>query len=552
MRWTRTLRWRVTLTYVGMLALLLLALGIVLDVAIGRVLYSAEQARLTNEARAAVTLGQSAYQRIVNGRTANCTDALSYQQAFEQAIANQLTVGHPAFQAAYLLDLNGVVIAPEDGATPVGDNAPYLDRKHLSQTLAAVAKARQGSAFGPINGATVSYDTTESDGQRLGIILIPVRYNTVSRCVNANNNALGIVEVVTTYRTTRVALADLNILLLLAMLLILVVGVIVGGPLTASALRPLTRMTATVRRIASGDLSQRVRLPHGGDEIGQLADSFDEMIARIERAFAAQQHSEERMRQFIADASHELRTPLTSIRGYMDVLLRGAVRDDPETAQHVLLAVRGEAERMSRLVNDLLTLARLDVGRPLELRRLDFTALIGEAVDQARILAGEREVAMRGDGAGRLEVLADADRLKQVLLILLDNALKYGRQDAAGWVRVWVRRTERNAIVSVSDNGEGIAPDDLPHIFDRFYRAARTGRRHAQSQLHPTPTIPPLADEEHANRVSGGSEGSGLGLPIANAIATALGGSLSVQSQASSGTVFTLELPLAPPLARLP
>ena len=246
-------------------------------------------------------------------------------------------------------------------------------------------------------------------------------------------------------------------------------------------------MTATAQRIARGDLSQRVRLPHGGDEIGDLAETFDEMIDRIESAFGAQAASEERMRQFVADASHELRTPLTSIRGFVDVLLRGA-KDDPATAEEVLQATRREAERMSRLVNDLLTLARLDVGRPLELQQVDLLGLAGEAVDQARILAGEREVTLRSDGAGRLLVNADADRLKQVLLVLLDNALKYGRQDATGWVRLQVGRTARGAFVSVADNGEGIPAEDLPHIFDRFYRAQRAALRRQSAGPVTTPS----------------------------------------------------------------
>jgi two-component system OmpR family sensor kinase len=313
-------------------------------------------------------------------------------------------------------------------------------------------------------------------------------------------------------------------------------------------------MTETARRIASGDLTQRIRLPHGGDEIGQLADTFDEMISRIESAFSAQHASEERMRQFIADASHELRTPLTSIRGYTDVLLRGA-KDDPEVAQQVLEATRREAERMSRLVNDLLTLARLDAGRPLELQLLDLVSLVGEAVDQARILAGEREVAMRNDGGGRLLVLVDPDRLKQVLLILLDNALKYGRLDASGWVRVRIGRTQHGVFVGISDNGQGIAPEDLPHIFDRFYRAQRgeiqrrITAQHLSAGGHGTigdasPSSSVTLRFADSRQIRAKREGSGLGLSIAQAIIRAHGGTITVESQLEAGTTFTIQLPL--------
>jgi two-component system, OmpR family, sensor kinase len=276
------------------------------------------------------------------------------------------------------------------------------------------------------------------------------------------------------------------------------------------------------------------------------------MVARIEAAFSARRRSEERMRQFIADASHELRTPLTSIRGYTDVLLRGA-KDDPETTERVLLATRREAERMSRLVNDLLTLARLDTGRPLETRPVDLLALAGECVDQARILAGQREVLMRTDGRGRLMVVGDPDRLKQVVLVLLDNALKYGRQTPDGWAQLSVGRHDGQAIITVEDNGPGIAPDDLPHIFERFYRAERAARarRMTGAPASASSTTQPATQPAMQPATPGAprTEGSGLGLAIAQAIARAHGGELTVQSALGSGTAFTLTLPLSPSAA---
>lgn len=557
-RWMHTLRWRLTLTYAALLIVLLLGLGVVLNLTISRTLYGGELDRISIEAQAAIATRQHEFDLDVRGRLSDCSDAMSYQQAFQDVIAQPLIISHAGVQAVYLLDTSGNVLAPE--TDPAQSALPYIDAGH-------VATLRQrifGRALHAANlkAQPVSYITT-SAGQRTGVVLLPERFQTASQCVDANNTAIGVIAVITTFPRVRLALGTLNLVLLLSIAAVIVAGVIIGGPLTAQALRPLTRMTQVAKRIASGDLSQRVRLPHGGDEIGQLADTFDEMVARIEYAFAVQQASEEHMRQFIADASHELRTPLTSIRGYTDVLLRGA-KDDPATAEQVLLATRREAERMSRLVTDLLTLARLDTGRPLELHPLDLIALTGEAVDQARILAGEREVALRTDGAGKLIVPVDADRLKQVLLILLDNALKYGRQAPDGWVRVQVSRTSRSTCIRIIDNGPGIAPNDLPHIFDRFYRAERAAHRRvtgthtaarASADPHhdasPTaiaplgnmpqspPSEPPIRTSQH--------DGSGLGLSIAQAIVSAHHGALTVQSNPGAGATFTLELPLPQP-----
>ena len=251
---------------------------------------------------------------------------------------------------------------------------------------------------------------------------------------------------------------------------------------------------------------------------------------------------------FIADASHELRTPLTAIRGYLDLLNMGAI-DDPATARSSLQAARNEADRMSRLLNDLLTLARLDIGRPVQREPLDIVALAGEAVDQARILAGERSVTLQTDGHGPLMVRGDHDRLKQVLLALLDNALKYGQPAPEGWVHVRVGRNTDEAFIAIEDNGRGIAPEDLTHIFDRFYRGERAERkrrvvaaRAAQQQSADFgATIPPAPDQ---NMPAVALSGSGLGLAIARAIVRAHGGEIRVQSQPNVGTVFTIRLPL--------
>jgi two-component system, OmpR family, sensor kinase len=547
--WPRTLRWRLIMTYALLLALMLVLLGVALNLFIARALYATEFSFFQNEALASVSASQARFDALTLGSAANCSDALPYEAAFQQAIADPIIASHPgAIQGVYLLDGAGSALAPL--SAQAGTNVTrYLEPKRLARLASSAERT-----FNP-NATDAGSQQLASDGYFVtnravpyGVELIALRYYGASQCATPRHAALGYVEIVTTFTRTRLALGAIRLSLYVMVALVFVVGLLIGAPLTSVALRPLSRVTQAARRVAAGDLSQRVRLDHGDDEIGQLGVTFDVMVARIEAAFGARRRSEERMRQFIADASHELRTPLTSIRGYTDVLLRGA-KDDPETTERVLLATRREAERMSRLVNDLLTLARLDTGRPLETRLVDLLALAGECVDQARILAGQREVLMRTDGRGRLMVVGDPDRLKQVVLVLLDNALKYGRQTPDGWARLSVGRHDGQAIITVEDNGPGIAPDDLPRIFERFYRAERAARarRMAGAPASASSTTQPAA-QPAAPR----TEGSGLGLAIAQAIARAHGGELTVQSALGSGTTFTLTLPLSPSAAPPP
>jgi len=283
-------------------------------------------------------------------------------------------------------------------------------------------------------------------------------------------------------------------------------------------LRPLRRMAQTAQAIALGDFSQRLRLPRSNDELGELASSFNEMVTQIEQSIEAYQASERRARRFISDASHELRTPLTSLRGFTEVLLRGA-KDDPETLQRVLKSMKHETERMTRLVNDLLTLARLDEGRPLQTERLDLLALTIEAVEQAQILAGEEhKVILDLATEEQLTVEGDGGRLSQMLLILFDNAMKYGRPAPEGEITLRLEKQNGNVLLYMIDNGKGISPDDLPHIFNRFYRGRVL-----------SPSGKPI-------------EGAGLGLSIAHAIVRAHKGDITVQSEPGR-TVFTVTLP---------
>jgi heavy metal sensor kinase len=305
-------------------------------------------------------------------------------------------------------------------------------------------------------------------------------------------------------------LSTLLIIIAVAYPLTLGVASLGGVFLAGRALGPIDRITQAARRISAEDLSQRLDLPLPDDEIGRLARTFDDMIARLEEGFR-------RQRQFTADASHELRTPLTAIKGQVEVALTQS--RDPAAYQEVLRAVNEQVDRMTRLVGSLLTLARADAGEaPISRERVDLAGLAATVAEQVAPAAEAKGPRISVADGPPLQLLADEDLLIQLLLNLLDNAVKH--TGPGGEVHLEWGARDGVAEVSVRDTGSGIAPEHLPHLFERFYRvdAARS-------------------------RADGGA---GLGLSICRWIAEAHGGSISVESTPGRGSTFTVRLPLAP------
>lgn len=304
---------------------------------------------------------------------------------------------------------------------------------------------------------------------------------------------------------------------------VVVVGSILAYVCTTLLLRPLGRVIDASQAIALGDLEQRDRLilhQPPQDDIDRLAGSLNEMVTRLEKAEELQHVSEQSFRQFFSDASHQLRTPLTSIRGFTEILIRGAI-DDMKTREHVLLRLKSESERMTLLINDLLTLARLSDGYPLKLQYADLIELATEAIEQTRRRANdERVISLEIATGERLGVQVDCARIKQVLFILLDNALKYGRQAPEGKITFSLDKQANKAVLRISDNGEGILQEDLEHIFESFYRG-RQRRSPNQNSI----------------------AGTGLGLTIAHSIVQAHNGSISATSEPGKGTQFVVVLP---------
>jgi two-component system, OmpR family, heavy metal sensor histidine kinase CusS len=283
--------------------------------------------------------------------------------------------------------------------------------------------------------------------------------------------------------------------------------------LARKALAPVERLHRLTAEITAERLDRRLPVERPDDELGRLARTINEMIARLERSFAE-------VRRFTADASHELRTPLAAIRAEAEVALARPL--SAADHQELLGSVLEECERLTRLTDQLLALAREDAGAPAAYRPLDLAALVGGVAETMRPLAEARSLCLEHSAAEGLAVRGDEGRLRQVFYNLLDNALKY--TPAGGAVEVRAARQGGEAVVSVRDTGVGIAAEHLPRVFDRFYRADK-GRSRAEG-------------------------GTGLGLSIARSIVLAHGGRIDLVSASGQGTVCTVTLPVAPAAGR--
>ena len=283
----------------------------------------------------------------------------------------------------------------------------------------------------------------------------------------------------------------------------------VGWVVAGRVLRPIGRITAVARDIQATDLSRRIELPGPDDELKQLADTFDAMLARLDAAFAAQ-------RQFTADASHELRNPLAIIRTNVDVALANP-NADPDDLRHTIAVVKRASDRMARLVDDLLALARRQEPT-LEHEPVDLGVAVAEASDDFVVPAAARNIVLDRAIAPDVVVTGDRDALKRAVANLLENAVRLA--PAGSRIRLATGSEGDRAWIAVADEGPGIAPEDQPHVFDRFWRADK-GRSRADG-------------------------GTGLGLAIVRQIAESHGGEIRLQSKVGVGSSFVIWLPVTP------
>jgi two-component system OmpR family sensor kinase len=287
---------------------------------------------------------------------------------------------------------------------------------------------------------------------------------------------------------------------------------LVGRLFAQQALRPISDVTGSLRALAEGDFTQRRFVAPGGDEIGELTTAFNEAAASVANAISERRLTEERMRQFVADAGHELRTPLTVIGGYIDVLRRGAVSEQT-IARQILGTMAIEKEHMRGLIDRLMRLARLDSETPPHTEQIDLAQLFREQCEAARRLDETRNVDYSVDGVE--SVVADRAELGEAIWNVVENAIKYA-PDAP--IHLRADRSDGHAVITISDEGPGMNESERIHAFERFFRGERRGE----------------------------ISGSGLGLAIAKRAVERAGGAITLESAPNRGTTVTITLASAP------
>ncbi len=343
------------------------------------------------------------------------------------------------------------------------------------------------------------YRSTQVGNASLRVLSVPL---------SIDDRLVGTLQVGASLKIVEATQVTLLTVLILGTALAVGIAALAVSLTTYRVLQPLKRVTDMALQIArADDLSRRISYQGSpDDEIGQLIQSFNQTLKRLEKLFHSQQ-------RFVADVGHELRTPLTVIKGNVNLLRRVGEIDDES-----LDNIESEADRLTRMVEDLLLLARVESGKlPLVRQTIALDTLLLEVLQQTHVLA-KGQVDVRLGDIDQVLVCGDRDRLKQVVLNLIENAIKYTQP--GGEVIAGLGKSGHKARLTISDTGPGIPPEDLPHIFDRFYRVEKSRAR------------------------SKDGKGFGLGLPIAYWIVRLHGGYIDVDSEVGQGTTFCVWLPL--------
>jgi len=464
---TRSLRFRITAWYAALLAGTLLVFG------------------------ASVYLGLKRYLDWTLERTlaAEC-----------RTISTELLSQLPAKDTAWLAIEINEAYAPEV-------NGLFIRVVQQKKGVVYLSGAPKDGAFDP---SLIPFPgDTEMDGSRTLQFESGNRLLINSMTLTADGNRF-IVESGAPYHQIEVVLHGLLLTLAIYMPFMVSLAVAGGYWLMRRSLQPVDEITKRAEGITSTNLSERLPVIRSGDELERLSVSLNRMIERLDNAF-------EHINRFSADASHELRTPLTILQLELEGIAQNYHRDASMGDQ--IGSALEETHRMSRIVESLLTISRLDAGEVrMDKSHLDLGELAASTAGEMRLLAEEKSIGLRIHAGTGVQVLGDRVRLQQVIVNLIDNAIKY--TPAGGMIEVHVTREGDSAVLKVSDNGLGIPAHALPHVFERFYRA-----------------------DKARSRANGGA---GLGLSIVKAICAAHNGEIEVSSQEGRGSIFRVELPLLP------
>lgn len=422
-------------------------------------------------------------------------------EAISSPMDPNLAEGHGGFEVIVaLFNQDGVLRASSAEAGTLPTFNPQV-----------VLRAPSGQAYVGLAGLVplISEPTSYPPGSAFALVPTPEqRWRVFVLPLRRSDVLVGYVATL-----TPLGAADASVRAFGTLLLALEVGglatAVAGSWIVSSrALRPVAQMSQTAGTIArSRDFSRRITTPRHPDELGGLAETLNEMLKSLEVAYRSQQ-------RFVADASHELRTPLTAIQANLELLHRHPEMTETDRGEALEEAER-ESVRLTRLVADLLALARADAGIPLRISKVDLDTVVLETFGSARQLTHGHTLTL--EPFEPIQIRGDEDRLRQLLLILLDNALKY--TPPGGTIAVGLHRAGDEAEVLVRDSGVGISAEDLPHVVERFYRA-----------------------DPARSRDPGGT---GLGLPIAEWIVREHGGRLDIASRIGEGTTVSVHLPLA-------